>query len=137
MAQNNSANDEPNLTNEIAALGTGRKAVSPKEAWYPNVRGGEWGIVTRKHSDRTERLDVDGWKLVEYDLDGLEGDEEREEFERYADEIMDWLTDALREDGESFVESNWEDTFRYSVLDGEGDRYTIELETSNHRTLSR
>jgi len=137
MAQNNATDDEPDLTNEVPALGTGGLAVSPKEAWFPNVKGGEWGIVTRKHSDRTERLDVSGWDIVEYDLDGLDGEKEREEFDTYREEIVDWLTDALRDNGKHFVGTAWEDTFRYKVTDGEGDDFTIELETDNHRVLSR
>jgi hypothetical protein len=129
MAANNDVTNEPNLTNAMPVLGTGGTAVDPREDYYADVEGGEWGLVTRKHSDRVERLDVTGWEIVEHTLDD-------DEFETYEDEIVEWIGDALRGDAK-FVSTTWLDTFRYELVDGEGDSFVIELDVQNHRVLSR
>lgn len=119
MAQNNDSTDEPDLTNETAALGSGNTAIAVPEAFYPNVdNGGEWGVVTRDHGDRTELRNVTDWQLAESTA-----------HPEHNPQTFDWIGDSFRDDGRGFVESAWMDTFRYEVTDGEGHTHVIELET--------
>jgi hypothetical protein len=146
MAQDDATTTEAtldDLRNEAVSAGFRISSNNEEVTVYPDASGAEFGVVEHQYqgipAQGTVLYDVVDWEIVDMDFETEHEDATmQEEFERYEDEIREWLVDALFNASLTSAEANVyrEERHVYIVEDPwDGDRYTIELETENQRRV--
>lgn len=135
--------DEIDLLNEEPTAGFTVSSNNEEVEIYGDGLGGELGCVEHTYDGLPARgvvrYDVDGYEIVDMEFDPEDDDATMEEqFDALEAEIREWIESALFESGVSSAEANiYREKTHTVVVENpwEGDRYTIELETSNKRRI--
>lgn len=146
MAQDNATTTEAtldDLRSEAVSAGFRISDNNEEVELHPGAPGAEFGVVKHQYeglpAQGTVLYDVVDWEIIDMDFETeVEDATMQEEFERYEDEIREWIESALFDGSLTSAEANIYREARhiYVVEDPwDFDRYAVELKTENQRRV--